>query len=42
MFKLDPVEVMNGTIFQWQVRVAAYNVIAEQERIEAAKMKNKK
>ena len=40
-FRLDPVTVLNGSMFEWHVRTAAHNVIAEQDRVEAEKMKSK-
>ena len=43
-FKLDPVHVLNAPTFEWYVRVAAYQVIADDEEENAARMKaqNKK
>jgi hypothetical protein len=40
-FRLDPVDVLNSSVFLWQVRVAAHNVVAEAEKQEAAKIKSK-
>lgn len=41
-FRMDPIIVLNSSQFEWQVRTAAHNYIAQEEEKQAAKMKNKK
>lgn len=40
-FRIDPVMVLNSSQFEWQVRTAAHNYIAQEEQKEAAKIKKK-
>lgn len=40
-FRLDPVKVLNASRFEWQVRIAAHNHIAAEEKKQAAAMKAK-
>ena len=39
-FKLDPVDVLNATRFQWAIRIAALNYIGKLEKEEADKAKS--
>lgn len=40
-FRMDPVEILNASPFEWAVRIAAHNVIMQHEKEEAARMKSK-
>lgn len=40
-FKLDPVEVLRASAFEWSVRSAAYMVIAKDEEENAERMRSK-
>lgn len=40
-FRIDPLEVLNGTIFEWQIRTAALVYVQEMEQAEADRAKSR-
>lgn len=41
-FKMDPIEVLNGTFFEYAVRIAAWHIAVEEERKAQEKANAKK